>query len=86
MKIDFLYELFVTHLGCSLFKPSSMTTISRDCGRLKSQPRSQALPFKSLLIALSHASNVRDSGLIINSSVEFKVKIWVKPLFVDQYL
>ena len=28
MKIDCLYELFVTHLGCSLFKPKRMVTIS----------------------------------------------------------
>jgi hypothetical protein len=28
MKIDCLYELFVTHLGCSLFKSRRMVTIS----------------------------------------------------------
>jgi hypothetical protein len=39
MKLDCLYELFVTHLGCGLFKATSAETYDNyfqlDCGRLK---------------------------------------------------
>ena len=60
MRLDCLYELFVTHLGilgCGLLKATSAETYDNyfqlDCGRLK-------------IIALLHASNVG-----INSSVEY---------------